>query len=90
MEENKTVEVTTEDKIAKLKTTLEGMELLGATIPQTVKDTVSQEITVLEEKLKAEIEAVETETVSLWVKYRTEIIIIVAMFIIHVAGKVGL
>jgi hypothetical protein len=64
MEENKIVEVSTEDKIAKLKATLEGMELLGATVPQAIKDAVAQELATLEEKLKAEAQRVGAELVS--------------------------
>lgn len=85
--ENKIVEVTTEDKIAKLKATLEGMELLGATIPQAVKDAVIQEIAVLEAKALEEIEIAKANTVSFYTKYRDQINIIGAMIVIQVIAK---
>ncbi|GMB01088.1 hypothetical protein [Pelosinus sp. IPA-1] len=81
--------VTTEDKIAKLKTTLEGMELLGETIPQVVKDAVRQELATLEAEALAEVQKIEAETVSFYGKYRTEIIIVAALVILHVAGLFG-
>ena len=83
------VDVSIEDKIAKLKTTLEGMELLGATIPQEIKDAVAQEIATSEENLKAEAEAIKTEVSSSWVKYRVELIIAALLIISHVAGRFG-
>jgi hypothetical protein len=88
-ETNVTTEVTTEDKIAKLKTTLEGMELLGATIPQAVKEAVAQELAILEAKALEEIQKVQAETVSFYAKHKTEIIVVAAILIVHIAGKLG-
>jgi len=98
--ENTIIEATTEDKIAKLKTTLEGMELLGATIPQAVKDAVTQELSVLEAEALATLQAAEAKAVSeaeiaktkaseFLEKNRTVIIIVAVMFVLHVAGKFG-
>lgn len=83
------VEVTTEDKIAKLKATIEGMELLGETIPQTVKDAVTQELANLEAKALEETQKVQAETVSFYNQHKTEIIVIAAILLVHVAGKLG-
>lgn len=89
-EETVITEVTIEDKIAKLKTTLETMESLGAMIPQAVKDAVIQEIATLEAKALEEILKIEDETVSFYEKYRTEIIVVAALLLIHIAGKFGM
>ena len=94
-------EVSIEDKIAKLKTSLEAFELLGESIPQAVKDAVAQELAVLEAevlvtlqateaKIKAEAEIAKTKVSDLWEKNRTWIIIVAAMLAFHVAGKFGL
>lgn len=90
MEENKIIEVIIEDEIAKLKTTLECMGKMGATVPQVVKDTVIQEIAVLEAKALEEAEKVKAETISFYDKHKTEIIIVSALLVLHVAGLFGM
>lgn len=93
-------EVTAEDKIATLKTTLAGMELSAATIPQEIKDAITQEIATLEAetlaklqeveaKAKADEEVAKTKVSDFWVKNRTIIYIVAALVILHVAEKFG-
>lgn len=90
MEENKIVEVTTEDKIAKLKTTLEQMELLGESIPEIAKEAVKQELAVLEAKALEELQKVEENASDFWDKNRNAIIIVAVLLVLHVAGLFGL
>lgn len=88
--ENKIIEVTTEDKISKLKTTIEQMELLGESIPEIAKEAVKQELAVLEAKALEEIQKVEAEASDFWDKNRNAIIIVAVLLVLHVAGKFGM
>lgn len=82
-----------EKSIEQVKTAITNLETIGAEIFENEIASLKEKLATLEaeaiEKANEEVEEVKTEVISFYDKYRTEIIVVAAIVLVHVLGKVG-
>jgi len=69
---------------------VEQLKILGSEVVQEEIASIGKGVFDGEEKLKIKGQELKVEAICFYEKYRTEIIIIGALLMIHVAGKFGL
>ncbi|GMB00453.1 hypothetical protein [Pelosinus sp. IPA-1] len=81
------------EAIDQVKTVITNLETIGAELFESEITALKGKLATLEaqaiETVKEELQKAETEAVSFYDKYRTEIIVVAAIVLVHLLGKVG-